>query len=753
MAITLQSFSSLLGKVNDGEFILRGEGDQANLERVNRGRSSFTRAIVYKQVDLTTEAAKADNLRTRQALRDALVGPEGESSQTYIRFVERSLGLDDQNVCCTPLSARVVKDLIAGRDADRAATQGDDALRAQFDQEGYTIINQEGGAPTQEEADLNDLRNDLAGEAKEFDLSDQEDEPKAEVKNEPEVNEAPVEDKTAIEVAHLKDELAKLRVSVREALKKTGLDLVSGIKAKLAKDGGVCIPTEDGDKMVKLGTWEAFLVDRSLALNAEDYFMSEIDDMLALADENASVLLDDFNDVEASDDPKDIRALKSKIEQLKSFEDDTSRLTMAVGEKLEKLVGVVKEAFDQSKTRTVGHDKFAEMMTEAGLSGDNDFVANLSFVFANIETQTQVLESLEKTKADFAEKARLVTNRLNEDPTLEQDLIAAFEKGAAPIRAKVNGDVTKGHFDHPQANSAISDLRKAIAETFKPRIAQANLRYETLNAFLAKTGILTFVDKYPKMLSNQTIEKITDFYTKPTPEIKEMLKQAVDAELDGTAGAKGFDVKFDRAFKAFFKELEAQEIRDGEVELKAREGEFRQLAMEILTPGNENAIKHLTELAIYKRSEAESGRGPMTDIFNAIKEQAVRYGLDMIRAGKPTKEDLGREQGPVRTNFLKAVTDFVYRANLQMCHFDDILADKDFQDSAYKLGKKHFKAIIPLNTAKKAELAMNIESLRKDYCLAGGANEKIDYTDPTLPLDAVHALLKSLANKLNVSFD
>lgn len=68
-SITLQSFTNLLGKVNDGDFILSNKNGKEELERVNRGSNFLTRKFHWKQADVSDADT---NRRTFEALREAL---------------------------------------------------------------------------------------------------------------------------------------------------------------------------------------------------------------------------------------------------------------------------------------------------------------------------------------------------------------------------------------------------------------------------------------------------------------------------------------------------------------------------------------------------------------------------------------------------------------------------------------------------------------------------------------------------------
>jgi len=112
--ITLNSFRNLFGKVNDGQFIISGDGDQAGLERVNRGSNFFSKHFWYPQKDLSNSGQ--DNLRTRDALYKLLCADNGLDAENLnddaVKQFRRKLGLDDNNVKYTPLQCRDVKGIV-----------------------------------------------------------------------------------------------------------------------------------------------------------------------------------------------------------------------------------------------------------------------------------------------------------------------------------------------------------------------------------------------------------------------------------------------------------------------------------------------------------------------------------------------------------------------------------------------------------------------------------------------------------------
>lgn len=734
MSVSLQSFSNLLGKVNDGHIVLQGDGDAATLTRVNRGQSWFTKHVFYKQMDLTDAADM--NRRTRLALFDALTGGEGGSAATYVRFVRQQLGLGNVAESGKPLSARLVKDLISSRDADRAVTAQDDAIRAQYDNDGFTIVNNGPGDRVPPEGGhegnggLADLKNGLQGPAKEMEDPDK-------------VGNADVQgdDGTAKRIAELKQKIADLRKTAKENLMKQGAELIGQIKTKLAS-GELVLPSLDEnapDETRKVGDWTRFLLDLSLERNGNDYFESEIDELLKFEDDNFTAMdhlryegEDESAEKSENHDPDELRALQRELDHLEQ-PTDFGAVKGTLVQRLQDMCDVIEDAFAKSKNETVGAEGFAKLMNEKELPVTNDFRSNVAYTFANIETklhvETRVSELSEKLK-ERADK-----EPTGEDPSLAADLKKLFDEKKQAVLDMVKGPVTEKHLNRADAMAAFDTLSEEMQTELDARYAAAKKRFDARSELLKKEGFMGYatakIAECGKTLGEETIKKLERFYTHPEGEMKKLFDAAIDKMLSGTADPQASELraKSQKAFDAFFKNVLDKEIADGLAELNGRKAFFQDMAAGFFTAGGKEQMAGLEKISIRQMSQKEGPNGgPMTNLWNQIKEKAFAYGFEALKRLQPTPADLldVKRNMKIKQAFYNAVTDFVYRTHFRMQSFDATLQDKAFKNQAHGLGMKHFSARVYLNDEEKAHVAKSIESLRADYCLSGGTDETID---------------------------
>lgn len=752
MSVSLQSFSNLLGKVNDGHIVLQGDGDAATLTRVNRGQSWFTKHVFYKQMDLTDAADM--NRSTRLALFDALTGGEGGSAATYVRFVRQQLGLDNVAESGKPLSARLVKDLISSRDADRAATAQDDAIRAQYDDDGFTIVNNGPGdllganaVPRKPDDGLADLKNGLQGPAKEMEDPDK-------VGN----ADVPGDDGTAKRIAELKQKIADLRKTAKENLMKQGAELIGQIKTKLAS-GELVLPSLDEEapaETKEVDEWTRFLLDLSLEKNGKDYFEDTIEDMLKFDGDNFTAMdhlryegEDEGAEKSENHDPDEIRLLEREIDHLEMAQ-DFEVVKDVIVRRLKDMCAAIEEAFAASKDGFVGADGIGKLMNEKELPSDNNLRSNVAHTFANIETKLHV----ETRVAEMGAKLKELADKepTGEDPSLAADLKKLFDEKKQAVLDIVKGSVTGTYLNRSDALAALQTLSDEMKAELDERCAAARKRYEARGELLKKEGFLGHatakIAECGKTLGAETIKKLERFYTHPEGEVKKLFDAAIDKMLSGTADPQASELraKSQKAFDAFFKNVLDKEIADGLAELNGRKAFFQDMAAGFFTAGGKEQMAGLEKISIRQMSQKEGPNGgPMTNLWNQIKEKAFAYGFEALKRLQPTKADLldANRNVKIKQAFYNAVTDFVYRTHFRMQSFDETLQDQAFRNQAHGLGMKHFSARVYLNDKEKAHVAKSIESLRADYCLGGGADETIDLKTG-VPVEVTRARLLEL---------
>lgn len=736
MAISLQSFSNLFGRVNDGHFVLKGEGDQATVQRVNRGQSAFTRAVVYKQVDLTTEAAKADNLRTRQALRDALVGDEGNTG--YRRFVEEKLGLNDNSIKMTPLRVRDVKALIDGQEADRLAH----ANEPRYGEDGYTIIDGLDPRENPPPQDEQDLAAGLQGQAVE-----QEVEPDA-VEEQPEEN--PV-DETEKLFAERQAEFQKARDAAKAVLTDTCAKFLDTLVDELEKgflpcvdDNGNILPEK---KPVDDQTRE--LLKITLAKSKAAYFSDVVDEPFDVLDApyeeeleqlRANDLLGDGDKAADETVPLKLRWIDRKIADANALVGDTelmNEMKHAIGRRLTQVHDLIQQGLEANKTKYVSGDDFCRMAREAELSvTKNDFLMHLGDAFGNVTARKDIETRFVAKLQELTDEARKLSERTDEDPALAEDVRAFVEQNRASVMAHVNGPVDGPRFDRRAAGAQLDKLAELTRETFRARFELAERRLEIRQDILRKGGVLDHIERAKrdcgKVLSAETQRKLHELVTRPQGELKKQVDAAIDAHLKGVdfqSQKIGFVLQ--EAFDKAFAKLLAAEEKAGADILMAQKEDYRKKAESFFTPGHPNQLSSLEKLSFFDVCKEEDGKGPYTELWNTVKQKAFDFGFEKLMASRPTKDDLetGLVRDKIEQEFRKNVRDFAYRANHEMVRFDatvsgNVKVDKDFMK---KLGMTYVGATWYLNKAEEKAFEDRIDTLRAQFTLKGGADEKVNY--------------------------
>lgn len=734
--ITLNSFRSLLGRVNDGQFILQGEGDAQTLERVNRGQNFITQNLRWKKMDLSGHGV--DNKRTREALLNAIAAAQNkQEDDQYIQNLRVRLGLDEDATAQCALDVRFVKQLIdeidglGGESREEVPENGEGNGSTVQEERVEEVPPPEENPETEGTGSANDRKEENPPPG--VNAGDPQPPPPQEntgtsVSEEemPKPEEVPAEHEANLQnekdVAALEEKVVQMRASVKDKLMDQCREFVKGLLDDVRKGTlRLFVDGKTGETSVPVEGLVQYILETSLEENGVDYYRDGVEDLL--------------NRLLAGDaDPKDPAELNRKLDAL-AGEIPLDDVKALISSRLKTMADAVPAASQKNGEFKLGDvNQFGSVLKDAKLPSVNGFLEKPSRAFANHRIRAFVADQLPKMKDELLADIKGRYGVMTEDPGLVDDCEKAFDQAADTVKAQTQGDL-KG----PVFGTEIDGLKDKILASFQNRLDTCQKRHFARHNLLAQTGVLTHVQellaKFSGRIPEEVRQQISDFTSNPPPAARDLIEGAIERLV----GQKE-EVNVDDIGQQLKDQLDAiieTEHKKGmamfDAQVREELGKFAEI---LLTPGSDKAMSSLDVLRplVDANVEVQKGvkDGPFAQLMAQIKEKAFGLAFEKARAkadalkflpADAANPDFRREISNVFHNeFQRALYCMHHMVNC----FDKLVDDKDFHTSVEKIGLTNFKSKKFLWKSEWAKVNKCLEGLRTEFVLSGADDENVD---------------------------